>query len=68
MTPPLEEFLRRFLWHLFPPGFVRIRNFGFLANHRRAAFLPLGSQLLNSAPETRARRPALGSPRPLKCV
>src|SRR5712692_1542965 len=48
MTLPLEEFLRRFLLHLLPPGFVRIRNFGFLANRRRAALLPLCSQLLNA--------------------
>ena len=27
MTLPVEEFLRRFLLHLLPPGFVRIRNF-----------------------------------------
>jgi len=24
----VDEFLRRFLLHLLPPGFVRIRNFG----------------------------------------
>src|SRR6266480_8045706 len=30
MTLPLDEFLRRFLLHLLPEGFVRIRNFGFL--------------------------------------
>ncbi len=52
MTLPVEEFLRRFLLHLLPPGFVRIRNFGFLANRRRAALLPLCSQLLNAAPES----------------
>lgn len=52
MTLPVEEFLRRFLLHLLPPGFVRIRNFGFLANRRRAAFLPLCSQLLNVAAES----------------
>jgi hypothetical protein len=33
--------LRRFLLHLLPPGFVRIRHFGFLAHRRRAASLPL---------------------------
>jgi hypothetical protein len=52
MTLPVEEFLRRFLLHLLPPGFVRIRNFGFLANRRRAAFLPFCSQLLNATPES----------------
>src|SRR5215831_5615745 len=44
MTLPADEFLRRFLLHLLPRGFVRIRNFGFLANRRRATLLPLGRQ------------------------
>jgi len=44
--------LRRFLLHLLPEGFVRIRNFGFLANRRRATTLPLCFQLLGSAPQT----------------
>jgi hypothetical protein len=43
---PVEEFLRRFLLHMLPPGFVRIRNFGFLANRRRAELLPLCLRLL----------------------
>jgi hypothetical protein len=46
----VDEFLRRFLLHLLPKGFVRIRNFGFLANRRRAATLPLCFQLLSSTP------------------
>lgn len=37
MTLSLDEFLRRFLLHILPKGFMRIRNFGFLANRRRAA-------------------------------
>jgi hypothetical protein len=41
--------LRRFLLHLLPKGFVRIRNFGFLANRRRATLLPLCFQLLGAA-------------------
>jgi putative transposase/transposase-like zinc-binding protein len=32
MMLPAEEFLRRFLLHVLPAGFVRIRHFGFLAN------------------------------------
>ena len=32
----LDEFLRRFLLHVLPKGFVRIRHFGFLANRQRA--------------------------------
>jgi hypothetical protein len=42
----VEEFLRRFLLHVLPPGFVRIRHFGFLAHRRRAALLPLCFQFL----------------------
>jgi hypothetical protein len=53
MTLPVDEFLRRFLLHLLPPGFVRIRNFGFLANRRRVTLLPLCFRLLN-APAERA--------------
>jgi Putative transposase len=51
MTLSLDEFLRRFLLHLLPKGFVRIRNFGFLANRRRATLLPLCFHLLGSAPQ-----------------
>ncbi len=51
---PLDEFLRRFLLHLLPNRFVRIRNFGFLANRRRTVSLPLCFRLLpsRSGPET----------------
>lgn len=52
ITMPVEEFLRRFLLHVLPRGFVRVRNFGFLANRQRAILLPLCSQLLNSTPES----------------
>ena len=48
MTLALDEFLRRFLLHLLPQGFMRIRNFGFLANRRRAVLLPLCFHLLSS--------------------
>jgi hypothetical protein len=51
-TLSLDEFLRHFLLHLLPKGFVRIRNFGFLANRRRATLLALCFQLLGSAPQT----------------
>jgi hypothetical protein len=52
MTLSLDEFLRRFLLHLLPEGFVRIRNFGFLANRKRATTLPLSFQLLGGAPQS----------------
>jgi hypothetical protein len=54
MTLSLDEFLRRFLLHLLPKGFVRIRNFGFLANRRRATLLPLCFQLLGTAQQPQA--------------
>src|ERR1700761_4871253 len=50
MTVTAEEFLRRFLLHVLPHGFVRIRFFGFLANRRRKTLLPLCRQLLQAAP------------------
>jgi len=50
MTLARDEFLRRFLLHLLPKGFVRIRHFGFLANRRRAALLPRCFAALHATP------------------
>jgi Putative transposase/Transposase zinc-binding domain len=61
LTVSLDEFLRRFLLHLLPKGFVRIRNFGFLANRRRAAFLPLCFHLLGTAQQPQADQNAADS-------
>ena len=47
----VNEFLSRFLLHILPQGFVRIRHFGFLANRRRKTLLPLCFQLLGSTPQ-----------------
>jgi hypothetical protein len=59
MNVSAEEFIRRFLLHVLPRGFVRIRNFGFLANAHRAKLLPLCRQLLGMAPpkDSDAARP-----------
>jgi hypothetical protein len=57
-TLPVDKFLRRFLLHILPQGFVRIRYFGFLANRRRTALLPLCSQLLDSNPKPLAEEHA----------
>jgi len=46
MTVSAEDFLRRFLQHALPPGFQRIRYYGFLANCHRARKLALCRQLL----------------------
>jgi len=50
MTVTAEEFLRRFLLHTLPRGFVRIRFCGFLANRRRRELLPLCRRLLETCP------------------
>jgi hypothetical protein len=54
----LDEFLRRFLLHVLPKGFVRIRNFGFLANRRRATLLPLCFQLLGALQQPQTEQEA----------
>src|SRR5262249_9952281 len=48
MTLSLDEFLRRFLLHLLPKAFVRIRHFGLLAHRHRAQLLPLCFAALDS--------------------
>jgi hypothetical protein len=53
MTVTAEEFLRRFLLHVLPRRFVRIRFAGFLANRRRGALLPLCRELLQVHPRSR---------------
>lgn len=54
MTLSVDEFLRRFLLHLLPKGFVRIRSFGFLANRRRATLLPRCFELLDAPSQPQA--------------
>lgn len=50
MTLDATEFIRRFLLHVFPRGFVRIRYYGFLANRRRKANLDLCRALMGNPP------------------
>jgi len=47
-TVSAMEFLRRFVQHILPRGFVRIRHFGFLANTCRAARVALARTLLSA--------------------
>jgi len=46
MTLPTHEFIRRFLMHVFPKGFHRIRHYGLLANGHRAVYVARARQLL----------------------
>jgi len=50
MTISADEFIRRFLVHVLPKGFVRIRHFGFMANYERSSSLHLCRQRLGMAP------------------
>ena len=51
MTLSAEEFLRRYLQHVLPHGFVRIRQFGFLANSQRGFALTLIRRLIGNLPQ-----------------
>jgi hypothetical protein len=69
MTLRATEFLRRFSQHILPRGFVRIRQFGYLANTRRSELLLLARQFLGGAlppaadcPLQLAERPAWRCP------
>src|SRR5262244_354723 len=59
-----DEFLRRFLLHILPKGFVRIRNFGFLTNRKRAKLLPLCFHLLGATQQPQAGPHASGIKEP----
>jgi len=50
LTLDAVEFIRRFLLHVLPDGFVRIRHFGFLANRVRQEKLERCRSLLAAAP------------------
>jgi hypothetical protein len=50
MTVSAEEFIRRFLMHVLPKSFVRIRHFGFMANYQRSTSFELCRRLLEMAP------------------
>jgi hypothetical protein len=57
MTLPATEFIRRFLLHVLPSGFVRIRSYGFLANRHRAENLARCRELLGQRPSTEEPSP-----------
>jgi hypothetical protein len=49
MTLGIDEFIRRFLLHVLPRGFQRLRQFGLLANRQRRHKLALCRTLLNGS-------------------
>ena len=52
MELPAEEFIRRFLLHILPDHFVRIRSYGLLAPRNRSRDLALCRKLLGAGPPT----------------
>jgi hypothetical protein len=56
------EFLRRFLQHVLPGGFVRIRSYGFLANRDRREKLAICRERLEAAAAPAALPPVAPSP------
>lgn len=66
MTLSAHEFLRRFLLHVLPRSFVRIRFFGFLANRRRHRLL-LCQQLLSRPTLSTRERPSSPQPDCWRC-
>ncbi len=75
MTLPPHEFIRRFLMHVLPKGFHRIRHYGLFANGGRAENLAAAQALLAAKPvepvETasaaNSEKPEPGAPRVLRC-
>ena len=71
MTLTPHEFIRRFLMHVLPKGFHRIRHYGLFANGNRAANIARARELLGAAPrivepeEEKAAAP--DEPRVLPC-
>lgn len=47
MTLGADEFIRRFLLHILPKGFMKIRYFGFLAHRNKKQTIPLLRKLIN---------------------
>ena len=47
MSIAADEFIRRFLLHVLPAGFMKIRYFGFLSNNCKNQMIPLLRQLIN---------------------
>ena len=47
MSLSADEFIRRFLLHVLPPGFMKIRYFEFLSNNNKKQTIPLLRKLID---------------------
>ena len=64
MTLEAVEFVRRFLMHVLPTGFVRVRHYGLLANRHRREKLARCRELLGMTVTPQAD-PAPADPDPI---
>ena len=64
MTLSPQEFMRRFLLHVLPGGFHRIRHYGLLANGNRRDNLALARELLHVTPPDESADQASTVPAP----
>lgn len=55
MSITIVEFIRRFLLHIVPSGFVRIRHYGFLANRNRKTKLARCREIFHKSPPTKRK-------------
>jgi hypothetical protein len=62
MTLEPDEFMRRFLLHVLPSGFHRIRHYGLIANNARKENLALARELLQVGPVVTSDADATDSP------
>src|ERR1700676_2978098 len=62
MTLATDEFIRRFLLHVLPDGFHRIRHYGLLANGARREHLARARELLHVVPTVAAPPALLAAP------
>ena len=60
ITVATEEFKRRFLLHVLPSGFHRIRHYGLLANANRQRDIAIARELLDRPTPTRPAAPGDG--------
>ncbi len=62
MTLSSVEFIRRFLLHVLPSGFMRIRYYGFLANRHRAEKIELARELITDQTSSTQNDPDSSEP------
>jgi hypothetical protein len=67
MTLPADEFIRRFLLHVLPKGFHRIRHYGLLASAGRKANVARARELLATAMPSKTEEPVPPPPQRTPC-